>query len=113
MNIALDYDGTYNVDANMWLAFIMSARASGHAVYIVTMRHPSECTAAHGYDPRLDEWRVRTIATGRRAKKPFCEALGLDVNVWIDDHPQAVHLDADAIWSRPCPEGTTPDMLAA
>lgn len=48
MNIALDYDGTYTADPDMWLRFVEEAQAAGHKVFIVTMRYESECFGAVG-----------------------------------------------------------------
>ena len=39
MLIALDYDGTYTEDWELWRMFIKSAHKKGHEVVIVTMRH--------------------------------------------------------------------------
>ena len=39
MNIALDYDGTYNRDLKLWDEFIFNAVERGHDIRIVTFRH--------------------------------------------------------------------------
>lgn len=105
MNIALDYDGTYTSDPNMWLRFVLDAQEKGHTVYIVTMRYESECWQKEAFDHRLTALLVPLICTARMAKKPFCEERGIHIHVWIDDHPEAVHKDAEQIWSNPAPEG--------
>ncbi len=106
MNIALDYDGTFTAAPNAWLAFIDLMRAAGHSVYIVTMRYASECDGSKGtVDTRLRDRCVPIISTARTAKKPFCEKLGLQMHIWVDDHPEAVHNDASSIWQDVSPEG--------
>lgn len=104
MNIALDYDGTYTEDPNLWLRFVLDAQACGHGVYVVTMRYPSECEDGM-FDHRLKALGVPVVSTSRQAKAAACEALGIEIHVWIDDHPRAVHEDAMAIWKESAPEG--------
>jgi hypothetical protein len=93
MNIALDHDGTYTVDPAAWLVFVQMMRLAGHKVYVVTMRYESECTQRHHFDQRL-RTLCEVVATGRKAKRPACEALGIVIDVWIDDRPETVFLDA-------------------
>lgn len=105
MNISLDYDGTYTEDPRMWLRFCLDAQACGHTVWVVTMRYPSEC-GPDMFDPRLQNLGVNVIATSRKAKaKHMKEVEGIDIHVWIDDNPRAVHEDAMAIWKTSAPEG--------
>lgn len=85
MRIALDYDKTYTVDHEFWLDFILLAQKYKHVVYCVTMRH-AETEAV--LMPCL------VIYTERKAKKPYCEAIGLPMDVWIDDSPQFLLFDA-------------------
>ena len=107
MNIALDYDGTFTNDPALWLAFIANCMARGHSIYLVTMRFPSECDGSkENIDNRLRELCVPVVATSRTAKKPFCEKLGINIHIWIDDHPEAVHADASTIWKNDAPEGS-------
>jgi len=87
MLIALDYDGTYTADPALWDAFIKLARLQQHEVHLVTMRAPSEPV-------RLGAHVDRIHYTDRRAKRPFMEARGLNVQIWIDDMPDFVVGDA-------------------
>lgn len=106
MNIALDYDGTYTNDPNLWLRFILDCQAAGHSVWIVTMRYPSEC-GEDMFDQRIKGLLVPVVATSRTAKKEFCRKLGIVIHVWIDDHPEAVLNDASTIWKgTDAPEGS-------
>jgi hypothetical protein len=89
--IALDYDGTYTADPDLWQAFIAAARTRGHRVFVVTMRHEFEAADVH----RQLLGRVdRIVFTARRAKRPHMEFLGHHVQVWIDDQPHWVNQDA-------------------
>jgi hypothetical protein len=76
MLIALDYDGTYVSDPPLWDRFIASARASGHRVFIVTMRFPSGCRTGRSLPGKVD----RIVFTSREAKARVCQ-LGHDVHV--------------------------------
>ena len=86
MIIGLDYDGTITRDKAFWKAFIYMIKAVGHEVYIVTMRHEHE-----PIDMRLD---CMVYYTCRKAKKPWCEKNGLNIDIWIDDNPQWVVQDS-------------------
>ena len=83
MRIALDYDGSYTADPALWDAFIASARLRGHEVHLVTMRAESEPV-------RLGAHVDRIHYTDRKAKRPYMEARGLPVQVWIDDMPDFI-----------------------
>lgn len=45
------------------------------------------------------------VATGRKAKKPFCEQEGIIIDIWIDDNPEAVIMDAEQVFGSASPEG--------
>jgi hypothetical protein len=85
MRIALDYDGTYTQDPELWDRFIKDAFCRGHDVRCVTMRHKSEGTPPM---PCAVEF------TGRKAKVPHMASIGLNVDVWIDDSPRFLMMDA-------------------
>lgn len=83
--ISLDYDATFTIVPDMWLAFIKNAPAHVK-IYCVTMRYPEE---GHDIDPRLTDL-VEVIFTSRQAKRKYMENLGIHVNIWIDDMPDFV-----------------------
>jgi hypothetical protein len=87
MLIALDYDGTYTADPALWDDFILKARLRYHQVHIVTMRSPSEPVRLGA---RVDGIHY----TDRKAKRPFMQARGLAVAIWIDDMPDFIVGDA-------------------
>ena len=87
MILALDFDGTYTADPALWDAFIDAARLRGHEVHVVTMRHESEPV-------RLGTHVDRVHYTDRKAKAAYMAARGLHVQVWIDDRPDFVLMDA-------------------
>ena len=79
MLIALDYDGTYTADPELWDLFISAARQRGHEVKIVTMRFPSE---------PIENAPCEVIYTSRKAKYGAIPA-----QIYIDDTPQFLFQD--------------------
>lgn len=105
MNIGLDYDGTITAEPNGFSVFVDTMRKLGHKVYIVTMRYDSECLN----DEAFMYWKHKVdgiIATNRKSKKQAADKKGLIIDVWIDDNPEAVYMDASEIWKQPSPEGS-------
>lgn len=95
MIIAIDYDGTYTKDPDLWLAFIEKAQARGHKVILVTMRENAE--AGPGWSP-IDERLLFIVDedyyTDLEAKKPYLDRLGIKPDIWIDDSPEWVIFNA-------------------
>lgn len=89
--IALDYDGTANTNIPFWTMFAQTATAQGYDVYIVTMRSAEE---AMDIEPCLADAVKAVVCTNRKAKFDFCREAGITVDIWIDDRPQAIFLDA-------------------
>lgn len=86
MLLALDYDDTITRDENMWMAFVALARGRGHRVYIVTWRTPEEGAILQRFRHLVDG----IFCTSRKAKRSYMYAQGLNVDVWIDDQPDAI-----------------------
>lgn len=87
LNIALDYDDTYTADKTMWNQFLRMCWGRKYKVYIVTGRGKE--------DTNEDLENILTkvedvIFTDGAAKKPFCKAMGIDINIWIDDKPERI-----------------------
>lgn len=91
MNLALDYDDTYTRDMQVWDNFITLLKQKGHNVYCVTMRYPEE-----GFDvvENLHGKVDGIYFTGRLAKQPFMFKMGISIDVWVDDNPHFILLDA-------------------
>ena len=104
MNFGLDYDGTVSAEKHGFMQFCKLMRSLGHKVYITTMRYPSECIEI------FQQWSQHVdgvFATGREAKKPWMDAKGIDIHIWIDDNARAIHESASEIWGHSTPEGVT------
>lgn len=77
MKIALDYDGTYTKDPELWDAFIAMAHERGHTVTCVTARRPDESVSM----PCAVQY------TSRRAKQVHINEANMQIDIWIDDNP--------------------------
>ena len=91
MLIALDYDGTYTADPELWDSFIALSRERGHRVIIATMRYPTELSGISSLIDKVDD----IIFTSRKAKKPFVIAsINENPHIWIDDNPEWLFTDS-------------------
>jgi hypothetical protein len=91
LNIALDFDGTYTADPTAWNEFIELMQRQGHNVYCVTMRAESEGRAVRqALAGKVDGF----FFTDRKAKQPYMFERGININIWIDDQPSFVVVDA-------------------
>ncbi len=90
MKLALDYDGTFTADPDLWMRFINTAHERGHQVSIVTMRYPEE--------PIIDALATlvgqRVHYTERKGKMAYATNRGVVFDVWIDDFPIFIFNDA-------------------
>lgn len=91
MVVSLDYDDTYTRDPQAWNEFIDLMQRNGHNVYCVTMRAPAEGRAVkEALENRVDG----IFFTSRRAKRDFMNSRGINVDVWVDDSPAFVLMNA-------------------
>lgn len=89
--IALDYDGTYTADPELWQEFVRYARSRGHEVYVVTMRYPHEC---EDVERQLSGKVSGIIYTGRKGKLRHTSFMDKPIDIWIDDMPHFILEDA-------------------
>jgi hypothetical protein len=89
IDYALDFDDTFTRNPALWVEFIRGAARHGQTVAIVTMRGEDELGDVRR---QLSDAGppVRIFATDRKAKRPFMQALGHRVAVWIDDRPEFI-----------------------
>ena len=92
LTIALDYDGTYTADKEMWNVFIHQATLRGHEVIVATMRY--EATEGEDVKRDLEANVSRIIFTERKAKKAAVRMAYKDPDIWIDDNPEWLFEDA-------------------
>jgi hypothetical protein len=95
INISLDYDNTYTKDPKFWDDFISNAHLYGHKVFCVTMRYEAlgNGESLPVYEAMHD--RVDGIFfTSRKAKRDYMSGKGISIDVWIDDCPDFISMDA-------------------
>lgn len=92
MKIALDFDGTFTEEPDLWVDFIRAFQSKGHKIYIVTFRSPHQRHEAMDY---LNVLGVRTIFTDRTPKKKYCDKHGIKIDIWIDDQPELIVNESD------------------
>lgn len=84
MLLALDYDGTYDADPQLWDDFIFNAVGRGHAVILATSRSTTDGL------PKIPGI-VEAIPCGATHKRAACKAIGYEPAIWIDDQPETVN----------------------
>lgn len=78
---ALDYDGTYTADPDMWDTFIADAVSRGHSFIVATMRYLTENLEM------VPKGIERIVYTSRKAKYEEVHRQGFSPTIWIDDMP--------------------------
>lgn len=101
VTFGFDWDGTVTRAPQEFLAFAKSLMAAGHEVYIVTMRYASEMGDIREWEEHVTGF----VFSERKAKKPACDAMGIHIDVWIEDNPMAIYKDGKDIWGFVTPEG--------
>lgn len=87
INISVDYDETITTNPQGWLKIMELLHELGMTVYVVTYRHARlEEEFDLEYLKHFD-FIEGLIFTGRSGKKKFCEDLGINIDIWIDDNP--------------------------
>jgi len=88
MTIAIDFDNTWTADAALWKQFADDAKKRGHDVIIVTARNFNA-----GWSDDIERKKPATLHmyfSHGELKRPYMEALGIPVDIWIDDQPGTI-----------------------
>lgn len=89
MKLGLDYDDTYTADPLLWNWFIAKALERGHEVYCTSFRNEEDME-----EPKLSLGLLigsaNCYGTGGLGKNHFMLKQGIQIDVWIDDCPDAV-----------------------
>jgi hypothetical protein len=93
LTIAIDFDDTFTADCETWREAILLLQRSGHRVICVSARrnelsHRQELTQA------LPDG-VPVLLSYDTPKRSFAKLNGYDVDIWIDDMPEAIPTKAD------------------
>lgn len=87
MLISLDYDDTFTADPKLWTKFVKSAQKVGHKVICITAR---DFTEGNKYELELALPDIPIIFCDMKPKRKVAESHGYDIDVWIDDTPEAI-----------------------
>ncbi|OUV23551.1 MAG: hypothetical protein CBC55_00755 [Gammaproteobacteria bacterium TMED95] len=85
MHFGIDFDETINRDISLWQDIISTIISADHQVSIITIRSNKygnddiECFANFA--------NVPVIYTHGCQKETFTDAIGLKIDIWIDDSP--------------------------
>jgi hypothetical protein len=86
MTISIDCDLTWTLDPVVWNRIYRLLVSSGHRVIMATGRH------RHSDD--MDRFDLPPdmliVYCGSTPKRQACAALGIEVDVWIDDMPAMI-----------------------
>ncbi len=88
--ICVDYDGTFSIIPGLLTSFIISAKKAGHHVICATMQYKDEGDEVEKTIGKLCE----IFYTGRQAKLSYLQELNIVPDIWIDDQPQFILMDA-------------------
>lgn len=88
--IAIDWDGTFTEDPDLWRMFIREvSRKNKMRCFFVTARNFSE-----EVQKEADELGIEAIYTDGKPKMKFCEEASADIHIWIDDMPELLFSEA-------------------
>lgn len=89
MHISVDFDRCYRRDPDTWANVVDMFEQNGHRCFLITKRR--------GDDPeRVQEVRdtvtndIPIIFAGRHYKDDVAQHYDIDIDVWIDDHPEFI-----------------------
>lgn len=89
MMVAIDYDGTFAEDPELFTEFVKMLRARGHDAVCVTGRnsqHPSSSAVAE----HVKKAGLNIVFADRGFKRQVALDLGYKIDVWIDDFPEFI-----------------------
>lgn len=105
MIIALDYDGTYTRDPDLWDRFIADCQRHSHIVICVTQRpwapdrqrERVPCSLLRDEEGHITKDPIPVICAGDRFKLDAARDAGYHVSIWIDDMPGTVSQPASLL----------------
>lgn len=87
---AFDFDNTISRDPEGFLKIMHTLEMRGHVCYVVTARlstmYPDDLNF-------LKDKGYRVFFTELKAKRKYMQDQGIEIDVWVDDKPEAVYQD--------------------
>lgn len=94
MMIALDFDETYTLCPDVWDRCIDVFKESGHSVVVVTARSDRQDSLSTSDNSDVidlcNRKNIQVIFCNHKPKRAFCQSLGFNFSVWIDDSPESI-----------------------
>lgn len=95
LTVAIDYDDTFTADPEAWSCVIGELQRHGHRVVCVSARrnsfgHRQELQAA------LPQG-VTVLLSYDMPKRAYAKSQCVDVDIWIDDMPEAIPTKAEML----------------
>lgn len=87
--VALDYDDTYTLAPELWNGLINIMHQYSWKIIIVTYRHSTAFSDMDMSIPHISDY----VFTSGKAKHDYCLSVGLAIDIWIDDSPEAIIFD--------------------
>ena len=93
--VALDYHKTYSADPKFWDTFIYMCWMRKWDVYCVS--HAMDDDERQALEDSIGKviGMDKVIETNGKAKLPYVESLGIDIDIWIDNNPEHIIKDAN------------------
>lgn len=89
--ISLDYDQTFTAAPGLWRSFVAMATERGNRVVCITRREDTEANRDELLAAFADLDIADLLLCGpEQQKRAAAAAAGLEVDVWIDDHPEGI-----------------------
>jgi len=95
LTIAIDFDETFTADTKMWSACIKTMQDAGHRVICVSARR-NEFSHMYELQKALPDG-VQILLSYGTPKRLYAKAHGIDVDIWIDDCPEAIPSKEDMV----------------
>jgi len=95
LTIAIDYDDTYTADTEAWTEVIRTLQDHKHVVICVSARR-DDFNHRRELQNALPPG-VELLLSYDEPKRQFAKRHGYDVDIWIDDKPEAIPTKQDCL----------------
>jgi HK97 family phage prohead protease len=91
LTVSIDYDDTFSAAPGMWRSWILDAATRGHRILCISRREDTDANRGELLVAFQGLPVDKVILCGPKTqKRAAAQAAGLEVDVWIDDRPEAI-----------------------